>query len=152
MALSIHDVIKQKDKRFTLDSNAETSEVGFFLQKDLGFTHFSDVDTSMFDQTELGVTNTRHGKLPVVELYDKGSSRPFKAKLLGSLHSSISKEQHMRDFTTLCMSRLVVEPTEVVIKIGIVEVPLHPPTMFNVCRLREALVEKHKSMSILMKF
>jgi hypothetical protein len=58
----------------------------------------------------------------------------------------------MRDFTTLCMSRLVVEPTEVVIKIGIVEVPLHPPTMFNVCRLREALAEKHKSMSILMKF
>lgn len=150
MASFEYDVTKQRDKKFILDLNAGTSDV--VLPRDLGFTHILNGDTSKFDQLELGFIPTRTAKLPAVELYDKGQAIPFRAKLLRSLHSPLRMDQHMNDFTSLCMSRLVVEPAECVFKVGAVEVPLHPPTMFNIYRIREALLEKHKSMSIILKF
>lgn len=150
MASSTDSAIKQRDKSFTLDLNAEALDA--IIQRDLGFTHLLKSDTELFDQTELGFTSTRPDQHPTVELYDKRFTLPLRAKLLESLHSHRRLDQHMIDITSICMSRLAVEPAECIVKVGTVEVPLHPPTMFNLLRLKEALVEKHKSMSLILKF
>ncbi len=121
-------------------------------QRDAGFTFNLNVETSEFDQNELGLTLTQPDKLAPVKLYEKRFTLPLRAKLIHSLNSERRLDEHMRDLTSICMARLIVEPAECVIKIGKVEVPLHPPTEYNLLRLREAFVIKHKSMSLILKF